>query len=187
MSVRSEKRFIPVRFAKAAGTAFAKDRRSTIIPGAGSTGGARTEASMLSPFPRGSMLFFLCLHRHRYNRTITMIATPAILLTTLPMITGVGVAAAVLDTPLPSATEVLDGDIVVATPFPPPKMSPVPAAVGSGDVPVSNAVVLEAASDRLDTAEDLREVREDLEEVLLKIVELEKLLRDKLLEPEITR
>ena len=61
------------------------------------------------------------------------IATPAILLTTLPMITGVGVAAGVSDTPFPPEPDVLDGEAPDVASVPPPGMSPPASDVGSGD------------------------------------------------------
>lgn len=114
---------------------------------------------------------------------ITRIATPAILLTTLPMITGVGVAAGGLNTLLPPKIDVLDGDTLDAAPVPPPAISPpVPADAGS-DVGLERRYNVDASGTSLDKLEDMREVRED-REALAKVVELEK-LRDKLLEPEI--
>lgn len=139
-----------------------------------------------SPLPRGSMSRFFCFQRHRYIRRITMIATPAILLTTLPTITGVGVAAAGLEVPFPSVAAVLDGDASDTTPVAPPTIRPsIPVDAGSQDELGSSVEVLKAPLDKLGVEDDMRAVRENLE-VLLKMVELEKLLRDKLLGPEIT-
>ena len=113
---------------------------------------------------------------------------PAMLLTTLPMITGVGVGSGEPNTSLPPKIDVLDGNALDVTPFPPPKTSPsAPVADGFNIESEIDVDVLEASLVAVDEDQDMREVREDLAEALLRIVELEKLFRDELLAPEITR
>jgi len=104
------------------------------------------------------MVLVLFLHRHMNKHTRTRTATPAILLTTLPIMTGVGVAGVLsLDPELPSAVDVAAPDSVAV--LPPGTNPPArPADVGISDSLEYHDVGIDVVDESLDEGE-LSDVR----------------------------
>lgn len=156
-SVFWEERLYQVKLARAAGTALIKELRSTMPPD-GWVGPPPLMASTPSPGgPLASESIFRLrfLHLQMNSRAKIITAAPATLLTTLPIITGVGVAGPESEPELFPEVPVLEAIAPEANPVPLPLPIPPPPAAPKAPSPVD-----------VGCDEELGEYKEDVETVI---------------------